>query len=83
MDDEEFRSLVLRSRNTNVKVTEPVSYVSLDRSLVSGAIDWRDTGAVGPVLDQGECGSCWTFSTTVTLEAALQFRTGKYTALSQ
>ena len=45
-------------------------------------MDWRDEGAVTPVLDQGECGACWAFAAASTLESAHFIRSGELLELS-
>ena len=46
-------------------------------------IDWRNKGALNPVKNQGQCGSCWAFSATAVMESHHFINTGKLLSLSE
>jgi cathepsin L len=50
---------------------------------LAASVDWTTQGAVTPVKDQGQCGSCWAFSTTGGMEGAWQIASGSLTSMSE
>eukprot|EP00943_MAST-04B_sp_MAST-4B-sp1_P001607 g1607.t1 len=57
----------------------------VDAADVPDAWDWRinATNVVGPVKNQGGCGSCWAFSAVATMEGQLNKKTNKINSLSE
>jgi C1A family cysteine protease len=45
--------------------------------------NWVDHGAVTPVKDQGQCGGCWSFSSTGALEGAWKIKSGQLLSFSE
>jgi len=79
-DDEYKQLLGYKAPATNETVTE---YKVLDVEAVPVSIDWRTKGAVNPVKNQGQCGSCWAFSATCAVEGHNEIKNNKLLSLSE
>jgi len=66
----------LRSKNT-------IHTLNQVETANNASLDWRAKGKVQAIKNQGQCGSCWAFSATASVESAHAIATGKLLSLSE
>ena len=80
---EEFNEMFLGDNGGEEVYPEgEVRHVEQSVSAVT-PIDWRDKGVVGPVKNQGKCGSCWSFSTAGPIEEHYAIKYNKSVVLAE
>jgi len=77
----EFKQLYLMNVTLNKPIAS-VSNVHITPKLPT-SFDWSSKGDITPVKNQGQCGSCWDFSATETIESVCHLAGYPLTQLSE
>lgn len=80
---EEFKEQFINSYTSSQLGSYGCKAFSSSATNTPVSIDWRTKGAVNPVRDQGQCGSCWAFSTTANAESVWAIYSGQLLDLSE
>jgi len=80
LTNQEYQDIYL---GTHIEVADYKLVEDVPTEPLANIVDWRTSGAVTAIKDQGQCGSCWSFSSTGAIEGISKIKRGSITSVSE
>jgi len=83
ISNEEYRNVYLGTHIDGTALIANAEHFITSTEPLAVMVDWRTKGIVTPIKDQGQCGSCWSFSATGSIEGAYALAKGMLHSVSE